>query len=102
MTDRSRYDYETPMLGMSDHEDLVMNPLTSRLWSTKHLDFALRLQGNVSDIARRGAPGAEVWISESNSVCHQGLNGVTNAFLNSLWLVNRLGANNATFCAIYI
>jgi hypothetical protein len=90
------------MLGMSDHEDLVMNPLTSRLWSTKHLDFALRLQGNVSDIARRGAPGAEVWISESNSVCHQGVNGVTNAFLNSLWLVNRLGANNATFCAICI
>ena len=68
-----------------------MNPLVPRLWSTRHLDFALRLQGNVSDIARRGAPDAEVWISESNSICHQGVNGVTNAYLNSLWLVNRLG-----------
>ena len=85
------YDFETPMLGMTDHQDLKMNPLVSRLWSTRHLDFALRLQGNVSDIARRGAPDAEVWISESNSICHQGVNGVTNAYLNSLWLVNRLG-----------
>ena len=85
------YDFETPMLGMTDHQDLKMTPLVSRLWSTRHLDFALRLQGNVSDIARRGAPDAEVWISESNSVCHQGVNGVTNAYLNSLWLVNRLG-----------
>ena len=85
------YDFETPMLGMTDHQDLKMNPLVSRFWSTRHLDFALRLQGNVSDIARRGAPDAEVWISESNSICHQGVNGVTNAYLNSLWLVNRLG-----------
>jgi hypothetical protein len=73
------------------HKDLKMNPLVSRLWSTKHLDFALRLQGNVSAIARRSAPDAEVWISESNSVCHQGVNGVTNAYLNSIWVVNRLG-----------
>lgn len=85
------YDFETPMLGMVDHQDLVVNPLVARLWSTRHLDFALRLQGNVSEIARRTAPGAEVWISESNSICHQGVNGVTNAYLNSLWLVNRLG-----------
>ena len=37
------------------------------------------------------APGAEVWLTESDSVCHQGVFGVTNAYLNSLWLVNRLG-----------
>jgi heparanase 1 len=85
------YDYETPMLGLTDHQDLKMNPLVSRLWSTRHLDLALRLQGNVTEIARRAAPGVPVWISESNSVCHQGVNGVTNAFLNSIWLVNRLG-----------
>lgn len=85
------YDYETPMIGMSDHHDLVVNPLTSRLWSTRHLDFAARLQGNVSSIVQRAAPQAEVWISESNSICHQGVNGVTNAYLNSVWLVNRLG-----------
>ena len=35
--------------------------------------------------------GAEVWLTESDSVCHQGVFGVTNAYLNSLWLVNRLG-----------
>ena len=70
--------------------------------------------GNVTSIARRLAPGdrnlftvlagaapltptalcltgAEVWLTESDSVCHQGVSGVTNAYLNSLWLVNRLG-----------
>ena len=85
------YDFETPMLGMEDHQDLRVNPLVARLWSTRHLDFALRLQRNVSRIAARAAPQADVWLSESNSICHQGINGVTNAYLNSLWLVNRLG-----------
>jgi len=85
------YDFETPMLGMADHQDLTVNPLMARLWSTRHLDFAARLQGNVSDIARQTAAAGEVWISESDSICHQGVNGVTNAYLNSLWLVNRLG-----------
>ena len=65
--------------------------LQARLWSTRHLDFARRLQGNVTAIAGRTAPGAEVWITESNSICHQGINGVTNAYINSVWLVNRLG-----------
>ena len=85
------YDFETPMIGMTDHQDLNVNPLMARLWSTKHLDFAVRLLGNVTRIARRSTPGVEVWLSEGNSICHQGINGVTNAFLNSLWLVNRLG-----------
>lgn len=35
------YDYETPMLGMVDHQDLKMNPLVSRLWSTKSLSLSL-------------------------------------------------------------
>jgi hypothetical protein len=29
------YDYETPMLGMTDHTDLKVNPLMARLWSTR-------------------------------------------------------------------
>jgi hypothetical protein len=69
------YDYETPMLGMTDHQDLNPNPLMARLWSTRHLDFALRLQGNVSNISRHFANGADVWLSEGNSICHQGVNG---------------------------
>ena len=85
------YDYETPMIGMTDHQDLIVNPLMARLWSTRHLDFAVRLQGNITDIAQRAAPGADVWMTEGNSICHQGINGVTNAYLNSVWLVNRLG-----------
>ena len=51
----------------------------------------MRLQGNVTDIAKRRANGADVWLSEGNSICHQGVNGITNSYLNSLWLVNRLG-----------
>jgi hypothetical protein len=85
------YDFETPMLGQGDHQDLKSDPLMARLWSTKYLDFALRLSGNVTDIAQRASPNTEVWLSESDSVCHQGINGVTNAYLNSVWLVNRLG-----------
>jgi hypothetical protein len=65
------YDYETPSVGMSDHQDLKVNPEMARLWSTKYLDFALRLSGNVTSIAKRAAPRAAVWLTESNSVCHQ-------------------------------
>lgn len=85
------YDFETPMIGMTDHQDLRVNALMSRLWSSKHLDFAIRLLGNITRVARKSAPNAEVWLSEGNSICHQGINGVTNAYLNSVWLLNRLG-----------
>ena len=83
--------------------------------SLTSINMLLSRAGNVTSIARRLAPGdhnlrlhttvlaasltptalcltgAEVWLTESDSVCHQGVFGVTNAYLNSLWLVNRLG-----------
>ena len=85
------YDFETRDIGMIDHTTLSLHPETARLWSTKYLDFALRLAGNMTAIRDRVAPQADVWLSESDSICHQGVMGVTNAYLNSIWLVNRLG-----------
>jgi hypothetical protein len=64
---------------------------TDLLRPAKYLDFALRLSANVTDRRDAHAPKAAVWLSESDSICHQGIDGATNAYVNSLWLVNRLG-----------
>jgi hypothetical protein len=48
-----------------------VTPETARLWSTEYLDFAVRLAANVSAIAAVNAPNADVWLTESDSVCHQ-------------------------------
>ncbi len=48
-----------------------------------------RLAGIVG--ARAPQLAGHVWLSEANSVCHQGTFNVTNAFANSLWLLDRLG-----------
>ena len=85
------YDFETRDIGMTDHTTLSMHPETARLWSTKYLDFALRLSGNMTAIRTRMAPEADVGLTESDSICHQGIMGATNAYINSVWLVNRLG-----------
>ena len=47
------YDFETRDIGMVDHTTLSVHPETARLWSTKYLDFALRLSGNVTAIRDR-------------------------------------------------
>lgn len=42
----------------------------------------------------------QVWLTETNSICHQGLRNGTDAYINSVWLVNRLGllaSRNLTF-----
>ena len=85
------YDFHSSDIGVQDHATLQLTPETERFWSTEYLDMALRLNENITSIARRNAPGADVWLSESDSICHQGIDGITNAYLNSVWLVNRLG-----------
>mgnify|MGYP001169156605 CR=1 FL=1 len=96
------YDFETRDIGMTDHTTLSLHPETARLWSTKYLDFALRLSGNMTAIRTRAAPQADVWLTESDSICHQGIMGATNAYINSVWLVNRLGimanASQSSLC----
>merc|ERR1712166_529317 len=84
------YDFETSDLGMTDHRTLKVTNETSRFWDTRYLDMSVRLLHNMSRIARQNSPGSMVWLSETDSVCHQGIDGVTNAYLNSVWLVNRL------------
>jgi len=78
---------------MQDHAPLDPgNANSSRLWNTRYLDEAVRLAGNVSTIAAKNAPHAALWLSETDSICHQGVYNDTNAYLNSVWLVNRLGS----------
>eukprot|EP01052_Picozoa_sp_SAG31_P010484 SAG31_NODE_575_length_13961_cov_41.577550_6_plen_398_part_00 len=91
------YDFHAADIGLPDHTPLdPSNESIARLWSTEYLDLALVLAQNVTALARKNAHHASVWLSETNSICHQGVSGATNAYLNSLWLVNRLGlmANN--------
>ena len=86
------YDFHANEVGTVDHHPLVpASQNTSRLWNTAYLDIAARLYGNMSDLRLQYAPQAAVWLTETDSVCHQGVDGDTNAYLNSLWLVNRLG-----------
>lgn len=86
------YDFETYDIGTTDHHPLhPSNKDTSRLWDTRYADIALRLANNVSDIARELAPHADVWLSESDQICHQGVYNATNAYLNNLFMVQRWG-----------
>ena len=85
------YDFHASDIGVDDHTALKVDKATPRLWNTKYLDLSQRLSQNVTNIAKVNAPNAQVWLSESDSICHQGVSGATNAYLNSVWLVNRLG-----------
>eukprot|EP00937_MAST-01D_sp_MAST-1D-sp2_P008214 g8214.t1 len=90
------YDYRAQEVGTLDHEPLPWPPAgrnVSRLFDPDYWAVAGRLADNVSAIARRAAPAlaAQVWLTETNSICHQGTFNVTNAFFNTLWLVHRFG-----------
>lgn len=52
-----------------------------------------KLSDNVSKAVATGGgkTSLPIWLTETNSVCHQGVFNDTNAFFNTLWLVNRLG-----------
>ena len=63
-------------------QPLQNTPDIDRFWNTTYLDFAARLLGNVTAIASQSAPAAQVWLTETDSICHQGVNGLTNAYLN--------------------
>jgi len=84
------YDFHTKDFGSVDHESVIVNNLTSRLWGIAYLDYVNVLLRDMRNIRDDNAPEAKLWLTESDSVCHQGTDGVTNAFLNSVWLVHRL------------
>lgn len=87
------YDFRSEFVGTADHQPLPFPPPAnaSRLWDPAYLAVAGILADNVSAIVRRAGGKAPIWLSETNSVCHQGIANDTNAFANSLWLTNRLG-----------
>ena len=96
------YDYRATEIGATDHHPLPYPvsgvPNASRLWDPAYYDVAARLADNVTATVRRAVAGTadealagKVWLSETNSVNHQGVWNVTNAYLNSLWLVDRFG-----------
>eukprot|EP00041_Stephanoeca_diplocostata_P029210 m.856721 g.856721 ORF g.856721 m.856721 type:complete len:551 (-) comp23516_c0_seq1:2439-4091(-) len=89
------YDFHSDEIGTSDHHPL--NPFdsnVSRLFDQRYLDYVGSVHQNITSIvadAMRGVTPPPVWLTETNSICHQGVYNFTNAFGNSLWLVNRLG-----------
>jgi len=88
------YDYRTSDFGAEDHHPLPFpptNPNVSHLYDPQYWDVAGRLADDISDIVAAFAPGKPIWLSETNSINHQGVFNVSNAFFNSLWLVNRFG-----------
>jgi hypothetical protein len=83
-------------IGTVDHQPMPYP--TPRAFATffdpSYHDVVSYLHDRLTAIVGARAPqlaGHGVWLSEANSVCHQGTFNVTNAFANSLWLLDRLG-----------
>lgn len=89
------YDYRSEELGGTDHQPLPYPtpPSASKLWDPQYHDVAARLLHNISSIVSEESPALKdkIWLTETNSICHQGVWNATNAYVNSLWLVDRLG-----------
>lgn len=86
------YDFHSKEIGTVDHHPLQpSNVNTSRLWDPAYQAVADYIAANVSHIVTKKAPHAQIWLSETNSICHQGVYNATNSFINSLWLVNQMG-----------
>lgn len=90
------YDYRSTELGGADHTPLPVDPVPAefaKFWSPEYHDVVDTLAENVTAIVRRNAPALadSVWLTETNSICHQGVYNVTDRFANSVWLVDRLG-----------
>lgn len=89
------YDFHSDEIGTTDHHPLdSFDANVSRLFDKQYLDYVGSVHENITKIvamATHNAPPPPVWLTETNSICHQGVFNFTNAFGNSLWLVNRLG-----------
>lgn len=70
----------------------LTNGNLSHLWSPASLDV---IAGSVSvfrEVLKNAShPELPVWLSETNSICSGGVSGLTNAYANTIWLLNQLG-----------
>ena len=82
-------------IGSVDHEPLPYPtpPAFATFFDPAYHGVVSYLHDRLAGIVGARAPqlAGHVWLSEANSVCHQGTFNVTNAFANSLWLLDRLG-----------
>lgn len=86
------YDFHADEVGTVDHQPWHPESVNaSRLYNVSYLNVAGQLAQHVGGIAQAHAPHAAVWLSETDSICHQGVANATNAYINSLWLLHRLG-----------
>lgn len=90
------YDFRSTELGGADHTPLPTDPIPAnfaKFWSPEYHDVVDTLAENVTAIVRKNAPAlaGSVWLTETNSICHQGVYNVTDRFANSVWLADRLG-----------
>lgn len=63
----------------------------ARLLDPAALDEAGRLAEQVNLLARRYAPGREVWLGESGNAQNGGEPGVSDVYISSLWYLDQLG-----------
>ena len=88
------YPFKPADVGTVDHSSVNWdNANTSRLWDPAYLDVVLESAAIVDALVRDEAgEDLEVWLTETDSVCHQGVYNYTNRFGNSLWLMNQWGS----------
>jgi len=72
-------------------QDLASKNL-SHMWSRASLDLIETSVHQAKGVlANTSYPNLPIWITETNSVCEGGVDGLTNTYANVLWLLNQLG-----------
>eukprot|EP00039_Didymoeca_costata_P030406 m.29361 g.29361 ORF g.29361 m.29361 type:complete len:505 (+) comp8094_c0_seq1:160-1674(+) len=94
------YDYRSTELGGEDHHPLpypAPDDFKQKFWNPAYHQVAVDISQDITSIVKKNAPSLanKVWLSEMNSICHQGVYNVTNAFANTLWIADRFGLMSA-------
>jgi hypothetical protein len=64
----------------------------SRLWSPRSLNAVADSVAQFKAVLESTThPDLPVWLSESNSICSGGVDGLSNTYANTPWLLNQLG-----------
>lgn len=91
------YDYRSSDIGGIDHHPLPYPAPAqmSNFFKPAYHHVVEQLLRNITRIVKKNIPSMDkgkIWLTETNSLCHQGIYNVSNAFANSLWLVQRFGS----------
>ena len=87
------YDFRADAVNATEHGSLAFPPSDKNF--TRWFDpayLALFDQAYAAVDAATAMSDLPLWLSEFDSVCHQGVHNLTDAYANSLWLAHRFGA----------